>query len=188
MPPLRWSALASSSAKKGLPPEVSQSLISVGRGNVASRRARSSSWSAPDAQAADLDRSQPLLGHGAPKPGRHVAADRQQGGDRLVLEAGERVAKRRERRRVQPLDVVDREAERDCRRRAGAALRGTRRPPRGHRRGSPTRRAAARPRAPAAGSAAARARTSPAASPRRSASPANENWVSASEGREDRTR
>ena len=112
VPPLRWSALASSSAKKGLPREVSQSLISVGRGNVASRRARSSSWSRAHAQAADLDRPQPSLGHGAAKPVRHIAADRQQGGDRLIVEAGERVAKRRKRRSVQPLDVVDREAER----------------------------------------------------------------------------
>ena len=33
VPPRRWSAVASSSAKKGLPREVSQSLISVGRAN-----------------------------------------------------------------------------------------------------------------------------------------------------------
>ncbi len=42
---------------------------------------------------------------------RHFAADRQQGGDRLSIQAGERIAERRKRRRVQPLDVVDREAE-----------------------------------------------------------------------------
>jgi hypothetical protein len=45
-----------------------------------------------------------------------------------------------------------------CRRRAAAALPGRRRPPRAHRLGAPTHRAATRPRAPAAGSAAARAR------------------------------
>ena len=64
-----------------------------------------------EAQAGDIDRSQPVLGHGAAKPRRQVAADRQQGCDRLIVEAGKDVAKRRARRRVQPLDVVDREAE-----------------------------------------------------------------------------
>ena len=40
-----------------------------------------------------------------------MAADREQGGERLIVEAGQRVTKRGERRRVQPLDVIDREAE-----------------------------------------------------------------------------
>ena len=47
VPPRRWSAAASSSAKSGLPREVSQSLINTGRANVASRRSWSSSWVAP---------------------------------------------------------------------------------------------------------------------------------------------
>ena len=128
-PPLRWSARASSSAKNGLPPEVSQSLISVGRGNVASRRARSSSYDRADAQAADLDRLQPSLGHGASKPRRHVAADREQRGDRLAVEAGERVAERREGRGVEPLDVVDREAERAVAGEESKCARGRQPPP-----------------------------------------------------------
>ena len=65
-----------------------------------------------EAQPGDFDRSPSVLGYGAAKPLRHVAADRQQGGDRLTVQAGERVTKRRKRRRVQPLDVVDREADR----------------------------------------------------------------------------
>ena len=97
--------------KKGLPREVSQSRISVGRGNVASSRVWSSSWVAPRLRPATVDRLEPVLGQGAAKPLRHVAADRQQGDDRLTIQAGERVAERRTRCRIQPLDVVDREAE-----------------------------------------------------------------------------
>jgi len=64
-----------------------------------------------DAQAADVDRSSSVLGHGAANPGWQVTADRQQDGDRLMVEAGKYMAKRRERRGVQPLDVVHRDAE-----------------------------------------------------------------------------
>ena len=111
VPPRRWRAFASSSAKKGLPREVSQSLISVGRGNVASSRAWSSSWVAPRLRPATSTVSSRSSGSGAAKPLRHVAADRQQGDNRLTIQAGERVAERRKRCRIQPLDVVDREAE-----------------------------------------------------------------------------
>jgi hypothetical protein len=64
-----------------------------------------------DAQAVDRNRSQPFLGNGTANPRRHRTADRQQGGDRLTLESGEGVAKRLERGRIQPLDVVDRNAK-----------------------------------------------------------------------------
>ena len=64
-----------------------------------------------DAQAAELDRSQSLLGHGAAKPVRQIATNRQQNGDRLFLQSGERIPKRRQRRRIQPLDIVDGEAD-----------------------------------------------------------------------------
>ena len=70
VPPVRWSCAASSSAKKGLPREVSQSLISVGRGNVASRRASEQLVGRAEAQAADVDRLQSLFWHGAAKPRR----------------------------------------------------------------------------------------------------------------------
>ena len=62
-------------------------------------------------QAAHLDRSQPSFGHGAAKPGRQIAANGKQRRDPLIVEAGERISKRRERRGVQPLDVVDRETD-----------------------------------------------------------------------------
>ena len=45
--PRRRSASASSSAKSGFPPDVSESLTSVGRGKLTSRRIRSSSCRAP---------------------------------------------------------------------------------------------------------------------------------------------
>ena len=45
--PRRSSASASSRAKNGLPPDVSQTRMSVGRGSPAPRRSRSSSCSAP---------------------------------------------------------------------------------------------------------------------------------------------
>ena len=65
-----------------------------------------------EAEAGDFDRLEPSLGNGASKPLRYLAWDRQQRGDRLTIEAGERVAERRDRRGIQPLDVVDRDAER----------------------------------------------------------------------------
>ena len=111
VPPLRWSALASSSAKKGLPCEVSQSLISVGRGNVASRRERSSWWVAPRLRPTTSIVRSRSSGTVRRSQAGMVAADRQQERDRHIVEARERVTECRERRRVQPLDVVDREAE-----------------------------------------------------------------------------
>jgi hypothetical protein len=41
-----------------------------------------------DAQTADLDRTQSLFGFCTAKPGWHVAADRQQGGDWLTIQTG----------------------------------------------------------------------------------------------------
>jgi hypothetical protein len=64
-----------------------------------------------DAQAADLDRREPGLRHAAPKPRRRLATHRQQRRDRLVGESRQRKAKGRERRGIEPLDVVDGEAE-----------------------------------------------------------------------------
>ena len=68
--------------------------------------------SRPDAQTADANRSKSVLGYGAAKPRRHGAASREQGGDRLTVEARERMAESRERRGVKPLDVVDGDADR----------------------------------------------------------------------------
>ena len=64
-----------------------------------------------EAQAADTNRSQPVVGDRAANPLGNVVAHREQGGDLLVVEACDRIPKCRERGRVQPLDVVDREAE-----------------------------------------------------------------------------
>ena len=105
VPPLRRSAPASSSAKNGLPPDVSQIRIRVGRGKVVSRRVLSSRRIAPTLRPLTSIPSQLLLGHGAAQPGRHVSANGDQGGDRFV-QAGKRVAERGKRRGVQPLDVV----------------------------------------------------------------------------------
>ena len=187
VPPLRWSAVASSSAKKGLPP---RGLPESDQRRPRERRVEAGAQQLvgrAEAQAADVDRSQSLLAHGAAKPGRHVAADRQQGGDRLTFQAGERVPKRRERRRVQPLDVVDREAD------GTVAGEQPQRTEEGGGDGavigcisdSPSSKAPSSARRWIGGSS---GKTSPAALPRRSVSPANENWVSASEGRADRIR
>ena len=64
------------------------------------------------AQATGLDGSQPLFGHDATQPRRNAATHRKESGNPLTLEAGERVAKGRERGLVQPLNVVYREAQR----------------------------------------------------------------------------
>ena len=188
VPPLRCSAVASSSAKKGLPCEVSQSLISVGRGNAASRRVAEQLVGRADAQAADLDRSQSLLGHGAAEASRRLAANRQQRGDRLSVEAGERVAQSRERRRR---PTTGRRRPRGRAGRRAASSRSTPRNAAATARSSagvsdsPSSKAASSARRWIGGSS---GNTSPAALPRRSVSPANENWVSASDGRDDMTR
>ena len=65
-----------------------------------------------ETEAGDLNRAQSVLGHRTAKPIRHFTADRQERNDRLVLQADERVANGRTGRRVQPLEVVDRQAER----------------------------------------------------------------------------
>ncbi len=64
-----------------------------------------------EAEAGDFDRLEPILGNGAAEPVRDLAADCQQRGDRLTIQAGERIAEGRERGSVQPLDVVDRDTE-----------------------------------------------------------------------------
>ncbi len=112
VPPRRCSAAASSSAKNGLPPEVSQSLSNVGRGNVASRRVAEQLVRRPDAQASDLDRREPRLGQGATQPGRRLAAHREQGDDADVVETRYCKPSRHERCGVEPLEVVDRQADR----------------------------------------------------------------------------
>jgi hypothetical protein len=64
-----------------------------------------------DAQAVNVDRPESLLGHRAANPGRHVAAGRQQGRDQFTIQASVRETNRRKRRCVQPLHVVDCQAE-----------------------------------------------------------------------------
>ena len=65
------------------------------------------------AETETLDRHDPHLSLGlrAAEPARQVAADREQRCDRLVSQTCQRVPERRERGRVQPLDVVDRKAD-----------------------------------------------------------------------------
>ena len=142
-----------------------------------------------DAERAELDRQEPRLRHSPAQPERRLVAGGQDCGDRLCLEAGQSEPEHRQRRCVEPLDVVDREQEPVARRRASARCSGRRmrqRPPRRVDLRIP--RARARPRAPAAAAAAAaatRRRTTP---PIRSANPTNENAASASAGRQESTR
>ena len=65
-----------------------------------------------DAQARRLRALQSVRGHGAAQPVRYVAANGEQSGDTLGVEACEREADGRQRCRIQPLQVVDRETER----------------------------------------------------------------------------
>ena len=112
MPPRRSSAPASSSAKNGFPPEVSQSLSNVGRGNDAPSRVWSSCCIAPTLSPVTSTSSRPGSGklrrsHGGTSP-------------RTVTSAATGWSPRRvsancsaaERRRVEPLEVVDGEADR----------------------------------------------------------------------------
>lgn len=66
----------------------------------------------PDAEPADLDLNETRLGQRPSQPGRHVTAHREQDGDRVFVEAREGELHRRQRRRVEPLDVVHGEADR----------------------------------------------------------------------------
>ena len=111
LPPRRWSARASSRAKNGFPPEVSQMRRSVGRGKTAPTRVRSSSCSAPTLSGPSSMRWSRSSG----------TSSRSQGGasPRAVRIAATGSASRRaqsepehrQRRCVEPLDVVDREQE-----------------------------------------------------------------------------
>ncbi len=65
-----------------------------------------------ETQPTDRDRSQPVLRYGATDPSRQITADRQQDSHRRVVQAGKHITQRSERRRVQPLDVVDRDTQR----------------------------------------------------------------------------
>jgi hypothetical protein len=64
------------------------------------------------AERAELQLEQALAGRLPAQPGGHVAPDGQQRRDWVPVEALERIADKREGRRVQPLDVVDGERER----------------------------------------------------------------------------
>ena len=149
--PRRSSASASSSAKKALPPDVSQSRTSVGRGSPRPRRARSSSCIAPMLRPLDRERRQPVGRVRSNEPARHLATDGEQRGDGLLVEPCEGEPDGTERGGIEPLEVVDRETERVAR------SEGSQRREERSRDGSfvglpcPCRRAAARSRAPGAG-------------------------------------
>ena len=63
------------------------------------------------AEWAELDRGESPSRDGPAQPGRHLVAGSQEGGDRLAFEPRQRIPEHRERRRVEPLDVVDREQD-----------------------------------------------------------------------------
>ena len=187
VPPLRLRASASSSAKNGLPPEVSRILISVGLGNVASRRARRSSWRAPTlrpprstvrssssgtarvSQAGTSPRTASSVAIGSRS--RRASAKRTAASDAASSHWTSSIA-----RQSGPASESSRSAPR---RAAATACSST------GSSDSPSSSAPSSARRWIGGSSAS---TSPAASPRRSPTPANANWVSASEGREVRTR
>ena len=64
-----------------------------------------------DAERAELDAAEPLIGQVPLQPERHLVASGQDRGDRLHVEAGQSEPKHRKRRCVEPLDVVDREQQ-----------------------------------------------------------------------------
>ena len=114
VPPRRWSAPASSSAKNGFPADVSQSLSSVGRGNVASSRTCSSSRSAPTLKPATSTVVELVSGRlrASHDGGRRDRQQNARAGCRRDVR-GRSPARRR--RRVEPLEVVDGEADRPVR-------------------------------------------------------------------------
>ncbi len=113
--PRRSSASASSSAKKALPPDVSQIRTSVGRGSPRPRRARSSSCIAPMLRPLDRERRQPVGRVRSNEPARHLATDGDSEADGLPLEPCEGEPDGTERGGIEPLEVVDRETERVAR-------------------------------------------------------------------------
>ena len=112
VPPCRWSAAASSSAKKGLPSLVSQIRINARSGERRVETGAHQLMEGADAEARDLEALQPVRRYGATQPVGYVAANSEQSGDRLGIEACEREAHGRQRCRIQPLQVVDRETQR----------------------------------------------------------------------------
>ena len=160
-PPRRQSAPASSSAKNGLPREVSQSLISVGRGNVTSSRVRSSSCVAPMlSPPTSTSCSRPRARHDEARPARRRGPRAER---RPAPRRGARARSEAPRATPRPATGASSTARQSGPSSARAATpRGTRRRPRGRRRGHPTLRAAAPPRAPAAEPDGSSARTSSA--------------------------
>ena len=113
--PRRSSASASSSAKKALPPDVSQSRTSVGRGSPRPRRARSSSCIAPmlsPSIASAVSRSAECARTSQLGTSPRTATQR---ADALPLEPCEGEPDGTERGGIEPLEVVDRETERVAR-------------------------------------------------------------------------
>ena len=125
-------ARRSSSAKNGLPPEVSQSLISVGRGNVASRRARSSSWVAPRLRPATSTVAvapRARRGEATPAPRRGPPAGRRPARRRggRARSGAPRATRRRATGRRRPRGRADRRAasSRNAPRKAAATARSS---------------------------------------------------------------
>ena len=63
------------------------------------------------AEWAELDRREPLRRDRSEEPGRHHVAGGEERGNRLAFEPRQGVAEHRQRRRVEPLDIVDREQQ-----------------------------------------------------------------------------
>ena len=183
VPPRRWSAAPSSSAKNGLPPDASQSLISTGRANVASRRLRNSSCVAP--RLRPPTRTVRSRSSGTARRTHSGTSSRTASTVATCSWSSRATANRMPTATPRPATGRRRRRGRERgRRRAAAARRGTQRPPLGGRRVARTRRAAEQPRAPRRWIGGSSGKTSATTSPSMSVSARNENPASACEGRD----
>ena len=140
------------------------------------------------AEWAELDRREPLRGDRSGEPGRHHVTGGEERGNGLVFEPRQGVAEHCQRRRVEPLDIVDREQQSltlgegsQDREEANATSPSSARSP----------STSERPRAASSARRCGRGtsgNTSSATPPSRSARPTNEKPASTSEGRHDNTR
>ena len=188
MPPLRWSALASSSAKKGLPP---RGLPEPDQRRPRERRVEAGAEQLADRADGSGRRPRPFAV--APRARRGEARPAGRRGPRAALRPA-RWSRRASAYRSAASDAASSHWTSSTARQRGLSRASSRNAPRNAAataRSSSVDLRLAEQQAPSSARrwiGGSSGKTSPAALPRRSVSPANENWVSASEGRAERIR
>ena len=97
--------------KRDSHPRSHQMRRRIGRGNAVPVRIRSSSWRAPRLSGPSSIVESRSGRDRSGEPGRHHVTGGEERGNGLLFEPRQGVAEHRQRRRVEPLDIVDREQQ-----------------------------------------------------------------------------